>query len=63
MEDMEERQNYLRVERSYGSYSRTVLLPEGLDTEHITAHLLDGVLEIRIPRVEGGRKVKHIAIE
>jgi HSP20 family protein len=63
MEDNVDRQNYLRVERSYGSFSRSVLLPEGLDPEHISAHLQDGVLEIRIPRVEGGRKVKHIAIE
>ena len=63
MEDKVDQQNYLRVERSYGSFSRSVLLPEGLDTNQISAHLQDGVLEIRLPRVEGGREVKHIAIE
>ena len=49
-EERVERKDYLRVERSYGSFNRTLNLPEGVDTEHVTASFKDGVLEIRLPK-------------
>lgn len=33
----------------YGTFERSVTLPEGLDTEHITARWQEGILEISIP--------------
>ncbi len=33
----------------YGKFERVVDLPNGLDLDHIDAHLHDGVLDIRIP--------------
>jgi len=39
---------YYRSERSYGSFYRTIPLPEGIDTETATASFRDGVLEIEL---------------
>ena len=39
-----------RFERRYGSFSRTVGLPQGVDEEQINADYHDGVLEIRVPK-------------
>ncbi len=58
-----ERKDFLRLERTYGSFSRTLRLPEGIETEGAKAQFADGVLEIRIPRSEGEEGVRHIAIE
>jgi HSP20 family protein len=62
-EEKVDRKDYLRFERSYGKFSRTVRLPEGLDTDHVMAGFTDGVLEITIPRIAGKRTVKHINIK
>ena len=40
-----------RKEIFEGEFKRTVLLPEGLDLEQISAHSRDGILEVRIPRL------------
>ena len=39
-----------RVERSFGRFSRTLTLPEGVDPEAITASFDRGVLSVRIPK-------------
>ena len=41
--------DYLYRELSYGTLSRTLTLPEGLDTERINAEYNDGLLEITAP--------------
>ena len=56
------RKDYLRFERSIGTISRTIPLPEGVDSGAITATLKDGVLEIRIPRTEVKKPVVQIDI-
>jgi len=61
-EEKVERSNYLRLERSHGSFSRSLSLPEGLDTEQIKATFRDGVLEVRIPRTETST-VRQISVE
>lgn len=43
---------YYRVERSFGSFSRSVTLPEGVDAEGIEADFGNGVLEVQIPKPE-----------
>jgi HSP20 family protein len=43
---------YRRVERQYGSFSRSFTLPETVDTDGISADLNDGVLELRLPKKE-----------
>ena len=41
-----------RVERSFGTFSRALTLPKGVDAEAVTATFADGVLEVRIPKPE-----------
>jgi HSP20 family protein len=49
------------VERPYGSFARTLTLPQGVDSDSIEAGYHDGVLELRIPKpVE--QKPKKITI-
>lgn len=43
---------YYRVERRFGSYSRAVGLPQGVDESRIAASYRDGVLEVRVPKPE-----------
>ena len=47
MEEKEE--NYIRRERRYGSFSRSIALPAGVDADEIDAASKDGVLEVTIP--------------
>jgi HSP20 family protein len=43
---------YEYSERRYGTFTRTVTLPLGIDAAHIHAVFRDGVLELRIPQAE-----------
>jgi HSP20 family protein len=43
-------EQYHRVERGHGSFSRTFALPEAIDVDAITADLRDGVLTIMVPK-------------
>jgi HSP20 family protein len=51
-EEVEQQRNFYRSERMYGEFVRQFALPEGVDAEQIEATCEDGVLEIRIPKVE-----------
>lgn len=54
---------YYRVERSVGSFQRTLSLPEDANRDDIAASMNDGVLKIRIPRKELPKKdIKRITI-
>jgi HSP20 family protein len=59
-ENQEERDGYRRLERSYGSFSRTFVLPKGTNVEAIEARAENGVLSISIPKVQAAsaRKVE-----
>lgn len=46
------RDNYHRVERSYGSFSRSFTLPNVVDTQNIKAEYRDGVLHMTLPKRE-----------
>lgn len=54
-----EQQGYKRSERRYGSFYRSIALPEGVDTEQAQARMKDGVLEITLPVAEHakGRRI------
>jgi HSP20 family protein len=41
----------------WGSFSRSVILPTEVDVDHIAAALRDGVLTVRLPKVERSRKI------
>jgi HSP20 family protein len=54
-------QGWYRLERSYGSFSRALTLPDGVDADRVEARFDRGVLEVRIPKPEE-RKPRRIAI-
>ncbi len=63
-EEKTEKKDYYRLERSYGSFSRSFSLPEEVQTDKAKAKFKDGVLEIRVPKTEESKKKKKkIAIE
>jgi HSP20 family protein len=45
----EEKDDYYRCEREYGSFQRVVPLPEGVKLEDVNATFADGVLEVSVP--------------
>ena len=61
-EHEDKREGYVRVERSYGAFRRSLTLPEGVDPEAVSASFDRGVLEIRIPKPEE-RKPRRVAIQ
>lgn len=56
-EKTEEHGTVYRSERWYGSFCRTIQLPESADTDRCTADYSDGILTIRFPKLEGTRRV------
>jgi HSP20 family protein len=52
---------WYRLERSFGRFSRSLTLPEGVDADAISAHFDKGVLEVSIPKPEE-RKPRRISI-
>ncbi len=51
-EEKKESKNYLRVERSFGSFERTFALPENIQKDGIIAAFDKGVLNITLPKTE-----------
>ena len=47
----EKKEHYLRREFSYSNYQQSYVLPDDVDREKVSAKVLDGVLEIALPRV------------
>jgi HSP20 family protein len=60
-EHEERKEGFHRVERAYGSFARSLTLPEGVNAEAIKASFDRGVLEVRIPKPEE-RKPRKVAI-
>lgn len=61
-EEKVQRKDYYRVEQAYGSFSRTLELPEGVKLDDVKASYKDGLLEIRMPRSAETRKVQTVPI-
>jgi HSP20 family protein len=55
------REDYHRVERAYGKFSRSFTLPNVVDTDKIKAEYNHGVLKVSIPQKEEA-KPKQISI-
>ena len=57
-------ENYYKVESSFGKFSRSFSLPDGVDIENIHAESIDGVLEVVVPKLEQElvEKVKKITV-
>lgn len=50
-----ERVNYLCMERSFGAFRRVVLTGAAVDPTRATAAYRDGVLQVRVPKIEEKR--------
>jgi HSP20 family protein len=57
-EQKDEKKNYYRIERSYGSFSRSFTLPAEVMVDKITADYKDGVLSIALPKTEQAKIVE-----
>lgn len=55
-------ENYLRIERAYGSFQRSFTLPVTIQQDKIKAVFRDGVLELTLPKAEEARP-KQIKID
>lgn len=53
--------DYYHVERSYGSFSRTIPLPVEVESDKVEAHFKKGVLTVKIPKttkaIESKKKI------
>lgn len=49
-EKKDESDTHYVYERSFGSFSRSFTLPEGIDVDHVQAELKDGVLNVVVPK-------------
>ena len=54
--------NVHRVERAYGTFTRTFDLPAAVDTEAVAATYKDGVLQVTVPKAEEA-KPKQIEVK
>lgn len=48
----DDKKRYIVSERSYGSFSRSIALPEAIKADEIRASFKDGILTIEIPKAE-----------
>ena len=60
-EESVKREQFQRVERRFGSFSRSFTLPATVDASQIAASYKDGVLTVRLPRREEA-KPKQITV-
>lgn len=61
-EKEEKDENYYRMERSYGNFSRSVRIPAAVKNEEIKAKYKNGILKITLPKKEEV-KSKEIKVE
>jgi len=62
--DQDPERRYLRLEQSYGSASRSLKLPKGVDASKISAKYDNGILKVDIARIEPPQKnVTSVNIE
>jgi HSP20 family protein len=58
-----ERQGYLVRERRYGTFRRSLQLPQDVNEDQINARFENGVLEVTVPGAAAGREPKRIQVE
>jgi HSP20 family protein len=62
-ERTEDGDRYHRIERSYGSFQRTIPLPEGVSDQDIDATYQNGVLEVVVPRAAQLGAAKKVPVQ
>ena len=54
----ENEKNYIRRERRYGSFSRSIALPSGVDAGAVKATTHEGVVDVTVPLPEEAKQDK-----
>lgn len=62
VEEMREGERFVAVERDYGAFTRSFVLPDSADLDHVEAQLRDGVLMIKVPK-RGEMKGRKVSIQ
>ena len=52
LEEKVDEERYYRVERRFGSFQRSLALPQGVKADDIQAGYEDGILTVRVPKAE-----------
>lgn len=62
-EEKDEEAGYIRRERSYTRFYRSVPLPTEVDKEKVKASFENGVLKVELPKTKEGEEVKKIEVK
>jgi HSP20 family protein len=60
--EKEENKKYHRVERAYGKFVRSFIVPDAVDADKVSAEFKDGVLKVHLPKSEK-TKPKQIEVK
>lgn len=58
----EKDEQFVRRERRYGSFMRSIALPSGVDADSLSATVKDGVLEVSVPLPQEAKRKKAIEV-
>lgn len=63
LEQKKEDQNFIRIERSYGSFHRSLAISSEIDESKIEAVFKNGVLSLTLPKIKQDKKEQKIQIK
>jgi len=65
MQKEEKGKTYLHRERAFSTFHRHVGFSENIDTEKVSANMAEGILEVKLPKLESGaeKKTRKITIQ
>jgi HSP20 family protein len=63
VEDEVKKDGFHRTERTYGSFFRSLPLPEGVELDKIQATFKDGVLEVAMPMQQPKKAMKNVEVK
>lgn len=62
-EEEKKNKDYYRVERSFGTFERSIRVPEGINADNIKASFKKGVLKVSLPKSEKAKeKARRIEV-
>lgn len=62
-EKKDDKENYHFVERSFGSFQRSLRIPRSVKADQVKARVENGVLTVTLPKNQDQEKARHIQIQ